>query len=137
MASELLHRDVAGGLDQRQAESLGPDQLVNFVGQRPRLGGIQLFERLLDLGVDLGAADLAEVALSVGRVNLGERGQRESVAHPTELRDVEGADVDVVGEKAAAGFGEEFELDADLRQAVLRDQAELPSWSARRRTSRG
>ena len=63
-------RDVSGRLGQRQAETLGPDQLVELVGQVARLGRVEFVERLLDLGVDLRAADLAEVAFCLGRVDL-------------------------------------------------------------------
>lgn len=57
------HRHVAGRLDQRQAETLGPQQLVDLIGTGAGGIGVQCLQRLLDLGVDLRAADLAEVGL--------------------------------------------------------------------------
>ena len=53
-------------LGQRHTESLGPNELVEVVGQRPRLAGIEFFERSLDRGVDLRATDLAEIAFPIG-----------------------------------------------------------------------
>ena len=77
------------------------------------------------LRVDLRTADLAEVALRVGRVDLVEAAQRERVADPAELGDVEVAGNDVVREEAGAALGVDFELHADLSEAVLRDLGDL------------
>ena len=60
------------------------------------------------------------------RVDLVQAAQRERVADPGELRDVEVADGDVVGEEAVAGLRVELELDPDLGQGVLRDLTDLP-----------
>src|SRR5262245_29371247 len=54
------HRDVARRLVQRQAETFLPGHYVDLVGQRARLVRVHLGQRLIDLGVDGGIADLAE-----------------------------------------------------------------------------
>src|SRR5882757_1851240 len=120
------HCGVACRLEQRQAEALGPDHLVQLVGQSARLRGVEFVESLLDLSVDLGACDLAEVALAAGGEDLRQRRQSEWIGDPGELADVEVADGDVVGEQGATGCCHQVQFHPDLREAVLRDLRDLP-----------
>ena len=104
------YRDVAGRLEQRQVEAFLPDHRVDLVGEYARLVLVQLGQRLIDLGVDRGVADFAEVAVTVRGVYLRQRGQRESVTRPTELNDIEVADAHVLAEEAGARFRSSINL---------------------------
>ena len=104
-----------------------PQHRVDLIGQVARPALVQFGHRLIDLGVDSGIADLAEVSFTVGGVYLRQRGQRKCVAHPAELHNVEVADADVLIEESVARLDVEYQLDTDVCQVLLCDQGDLPA----------
>src|SRR6202162_6027283 len=119
------HGDVSGRLRERQAEPFLPQHHVELVGLPPRGTRVEFGKRLFDLRIDFWTADLAEIASSVGRVDLLETRQRERVTHPSEECDVESAGDDVVREEAAGPLCVDVELHPDLGEAVLGDLGDL------------
>ena len=81
--------EEAGHLVERDRGELGPELLVDLVADGGRPGRVQLADGLLEKGVDGGVGELAEVAATAGPVDVLAAGDREGVAEPVEVGDVE------------------------------------------------